>query len=41
MVEDKIEQMKEYLRLKEIQENDKSDEMIEEIYNDVMAEEIV
>ena len=31
--------MREYLRLKNIQENDKSDEIIEEVYNEVATEE--
>ena len=32
MQENKTTQMKEYLKLKQIQENDKSDEIIEEIF---------
>lgn len=35
---ERAEQMKEYLRLKELQENDESDELIEEIYASVVAE---
>ena len=32
--------MREYLKLKQIQENDKSDEIIEEIYNKVITKEM-
>lgn len=39
MQENKTTQMKEYLKLKQIQENDKSDEIIEEIYNKVITKE--
>lgn len=39
MEENRTEQMREYLRLKKIQENDKSDEIIEEIYNKVIIKE--
>lgn len=39
MEDKKIEQMREYLKLKNIQENDKSDEIIEEIYKEVTAKE--
>lgn len=39
MEENRTEQMREYLRLKKIQENDKSDEIIEEIYNKVITKE--
>lgn len=38
MKDKKTEQMKEYLRLKKLQEEDKSDELIEEIYNEVSKE---
>lgn len=34
----RAEQMKEYLRLKELQENDQSDEMIEDIYSSILNE---
>lgn len=37
MEEKKEEQMREYLRFKKIQENDKSDEIIEEVYEEVTA----
>lgn len=39
MEENRTEQMREYLRLKKIQENDKSDEIIEEVYNNVITKE--
>ena len=39
MKDKNTEQMREYLRLKNIQENDKSDEIIEEVYNEVATEE--
>ena len=39
MEDKKTEQMREYLRLKGIQEEDISDEMIEEVYNEVTAKE--
>ena len=39
MEDKKTEQMREYLRLKRIQEEDISDEMIEEVYNEVTAKE--
>lgn len=39
MEDKKTEQMREYLRLKNIQENDKSDEIIEEIYNEATTKE--
>ena len=39
MEENRTEQMREYLRLKKIQENDKSDEIIEEVYNKVITKE--
>ena len=35
----KIEQMREYLKLKKIQEDDKSDEIIEEVYKKVTTKE--
>lgn len=38
MKDKKTEQMKEYLELKKLQEEDKSDELIEEIYNEVSRE---
>ena len=38
--EKKEEQMREYLRFKKIQENDKSDEIIEEVYEEVTAKKI-
>ncbi len=38
MKDKKTEQMKEYLKLKKLQEEDKSDELIEEIYNEVSRE---
>lgn len=38
MKDKKTEQMKEYLELKKLQEVDKSDELIEEIYNEVSRE---
>lgn len=40
MQENKTAQMREYLKLKQIQENDKSDEIIEEIYNKVITKEM-
>lgn len=39
MEENRTEKMREYLRLKKIQENDKSDEIIEEVYNKVITKE--
>lgn len=39
MVDKKTQQMREYLRLKNIQENDKSDEIIEEVYNEIITKE--
>lgn len=39
MEENRTEQMREYLRLKKIQENDKSDEIIEDVYNKVITKE--
>ena len=39
MKDKKTEQMKKYLKLKELQEEDKSDELIEEIYKKVSREE--
>ena len=39
MKDKNTEQMREYLRLKNIQENDKSDEIIEEVYNEVVTDE--
>ncbi len=39
MEDKKTEQMREYLRLKNIQENDKSDEIIEEVYNEATTKE--
>lgn len=39
MQDNKTAQMREYLKLKQIQENDKSDEIIEEIYNKVITKE--
>lgn len=39
MEENRTEQMREYLRLKKIQENDKSDEIIEEVYNKIITKE--
>ena len=38
MKDKKTEQMKEYIKLKKLQEEDKSDELIEEIYNEVSRE---
>lgn len=38
MKNEKTEQMKEYLKLKKLQEEDKSDELIEKIYNEVSRE---
>lgn len=38
MKDKKTEQMKEYLKLKKLQDEDKSDELIEEIYNEVSRE---
>lgn len=38
MKDKKTEQMKEYLKLKKLQEEDKSNELIEEIYNEVSRE---
>lgn len=38
MEEQEIEQIKEYLRIKKIDEQDKSDELIEEVYNEVIKE---
>jgi len=38
MKNEKTEQMKEYLKLKKLQEEDKSDELIEKIYNEVSIE---
>ena len=39
MEDKKTEQMREYLSLKNIQENDKSDEIIEEVYNEATTKE--
>lgn len=39
MEDKKTEQMREYLRLKNIQENDKSDEIIEEVYNEATTKD--
>lgn len=39
MKDEKTEQMKEYLKLKKLQEEDRSDELIEEIYNEVSREQ--
>lgn len=39
MEDKKTEQMREYLKLKRIQENDKSDEIIEEVYNEIATKE--
>lgn len=39
MEEDKTEQMREYLRIKKLQEDDKSDEIIEEVYKEVTTNE--
>ena len=39
MKDKRTEQMKEYLELKKLQEEDKSDELIEEIYNEVSREQ--
>lgn len=39
MEDKKTEQMREYLRLKNIQENDKSDEIIEEVYSEATTKE--
>lgn len=39
MKDKKTEQMKEYLKLKKLQEEDKSNELIEEIYKKVSREE--
>lgn len=36
MENNEIEQMKEYLRIKKIAEEDKSDETIEDVYNEVI-----
>ena len=38
MEDNKTEQMREYLRLKKLQDEDKSEELIEEIYNKVATE---
>ena len=38
MKNEKTEQMKEYLKLKKLQEEDKSDKLIEKIYNEVSRE---
>ena len=38
MEDERTKQMKEYLRLKKLQEEDKSEELIEEVYNEVMNE---
>ena len=38
MKDKKTEQMKEYLKLKKLQEEDRSDELIEQIYNEVSRE---
>lgn len=40
MKDKKTEQMKEYLRIKEIEEKDKSDEIIDEVYNRVTKKDI-
>ncbi len=39
MENEKTEQMKEYLRLKKLEKEDKSDELIEEVYKKVTEEE--
>lgn len=39
MKDEKTEQMKKYLKLKKLQEKDKSNELIEEIYKKVSREE--
>ena len=39
MEDERTKQMKEYLRLKKLQEEDKSEELIEEVYNEVMNED--
>ena len=39
MQDNKTAQMREYLKLKQIQENDESDEIIEEVYNNVITKE--
>lgn len=39
MQDNKTAQMREYLKLKQIQENDESDEIIEEVYNNVITNE--
>ena len=38
MEDEKYENLKKYLKLKKLQEEDKSEEMIEEIFNDVCKE---
>ena len=39
MENEKTEQMKEYLRLKKLEKEDKSDELIEDVYKKVTEEE--
>lgn len=39
MEDKKTEEMREYLKLKRIQKDDKSDELIEEVYNNVATNE--
>ena len=38
MEDNKTEQMKEFLRLRKLQEEDKSEELIEEVYNEVVTD---
>ncbi len=38
MEDNKTEQMREYLRLKKLQDEDKSEELIEDVYNKVATE---
>ena len=38
MEDEKYENIKEYLRLKKLQEEDKSEEMIDEVFNEVCKE---
>lgn len=39
MEDEMTEEIKEYLRLKKLQEEDNSDELIEEVFNEIMSEE--
>lgn len=38
MEDNKTEQMREYLRLKKLQDEDKSEELIEDVYNKIATE---